>query len=116
MKEIISLTFKSGQRSPLLLDVLRSAQAIGGSAKLVVEIKPGKQEACAALIRLFRQHPELIERCAVIMSFDAYTMQKLKSELDQVAFLLRGVSFPITRSDSPENICSFENDISCASS
>ena len=50
MKEIISLTFKSGSRSPLPLDVLRTAQAIGGFARLVIEIKPGNQEACTALI------------------------------------------------------------------
>ena len=85
MKEIISLTFKSGSRPPLLLDVLRSAQAIGGFARLVIEIKPGNQEACTALIRLFCQYPELIERCVAIMSFDAYTMHKLRSELNELA-------------------------------
>ena len=37
LKEIISLTFKSGSRPPLLLDILRSAQAIGGFARLVIE-------------------------------------------------------------------------------
>mmetsp|Transcript_44552 Transcript_44552/g.93489 ORF Transcript_44552/g.93489 Transcript_44552/m.93489 type:complete len:536 (+) Transcript_44552:114-1721(+) len=108
MKEIISLTFKSGTRPPLLLDVLRSAQAIGGFARLVVEIKPGNQEACTALIRLFRQHPELIERCAVIMSFDAYTMHKLRSGLDDLASELMAGCVPIRRSDSPDNVCSIE--------
>eukprot|EP00579_Thalassiosira_antarctica_P014719 CAMPEP_0201942440 /NCGR_PEP_ID=MMETSP0903-20130614/49045_1 /ASSEMBLY_ACC=CAM_ASM_000552 /TAXON_ID=420261 /ORGANISM="Thalassiosira antarctica, Strain CCMP982" /LENGTH=498 /DNA_ID=CAMNT_0048484831 /DNA_START=48 /DNA_END=1541 /DNA_ORIENTATION=- len=112
MKEIISLTFKSGSRPPLLLDVLRSAQAIGGFARLVIEIKPGNQEACTALIRLFRQYPELIERCAVIMSFDAYTMHKLRSELNELASSLMAASDPLIwcRSESPHNVRSFEDD------
>jgi glycerophosphoryl diester phosphodiesterase len=84
MKEIISLTFKSGSRPPLLLDVLRSAHAIGGNCRLVIEIKPGNQEACSALVRLFKHHPELLDRCAVIMSFDGYTMHRLKSELEEM--------------------------------
>ncbi|KAL7517226.1 hypothetical protein ACHAWX_002161 [Stephanocyclus meneghinianus] len=88
MKEIISLTFKSGSRPPLLLDVLRSAQAIGGDSKLVIEIKPGNQEACTALVRLFRHHLDLIDRCEVIMSFDAFTMHRLKSELEDMAISL----------------------------
>ena len=84
MKEIIGLTFKSGTRPPLLLDVLRSAQTIGGSARLVVEIKAGNDEAGAALVRLFRRHPQLIERCAVVMSFDAYLMHRLRTELNEL--------------------------------
>ena len=84
MKEIIGLTFKSGTRPPLLLDVLRSAQTIGGSARLVVEIKAGNDEAGAALVRLFRRHPELIERCAVVMSFDAYLMHRLRNDLTKL--------------------------------
>jgi glycerophosphoryl diester phosphodiesterase len=84
MKEIIGLTFKSGTRPPLLLDVLRSAQAIGGSARLVVEIKAGNEEAGTAIVRLFRRYPKLIERCAVIMSFDAYLMHKLRTELNEL--------------------------------
>ena len=87
MKEIIGLTFKSGTRPPLLLDVLRSAQTIAGSARLVVEIKAGNDEAGTALVRLFRRHPELIERCAVVMSFDAYLMHKLRTELDELLIL-----------------------------
>lgn len=97
MKEIIGLTFKSGTRPPLLLDVLRSAKAIGGSARLVIEIKAGNDEAGHALVRLFRRHPELIERCAVVMSFDAYLMHKLRTKLnelgDQVLALPR-IKFP----------------------
>lgn len=114
MKEVISLAFKSGTRPPLLIDVLRSAQAIGGFARLVIEIKPGNQEACEALVRLFRQHPDLIERCAVIMSFDAYTMHTLRSNLSS---LKAAVSKPILhRSASPDNIRSFEDDDSWMSS
>mmetsp|Transcript_12316 Transcript_12316/g.18900 ORF Transcript_12316/g.18900 Transcript_12316/m.18900 type:complete len:296 (-) Transcript_12316:133-1020(-) len=84
MKEIIGLTFKSGTRPPLLLDVLRSAQTIGGSARLVIEIKAGNDEAGAALVRLFRRHPTLIARCAVVMSFDAYLMHRLRTELSEL--------------------------------
>ena len=109
MKEIISLTFKSGSRPPLLLDVLRSAQAIGGYARLVIEIKPGNQVACAALINLFRRHPDLIERCAVIMSFDAYTMHKLRSGLDDLNAWLE-TEYNFSRSDSPDSICSLEDE------
>ncbi|KAL3808367.1 hypothetical protein ACHAXA_005338 [Cyclostephanos tholiformis] len=108
MKEIISLTFKSGSRPPLLLDVLRSAQAIGGFARLVIEIKPGNQVACAALINLFRQHPDLIERCAVIMSFDAYTMHKLKCGLNELDAWLD--THYGSRSDSPDSVLSFEDE------
>lgn len=84
MKEIISLTFKSGSRPPLLLDVLRSAQALGSRCKLVIEIKPGNIEASSALVRLFRHHPDLINSCAMVMSFDAFIMHKLKSELEEM--------------------------------
>jgi hypothetical protein len=105
MKEIISLTFKSGSRPPLLLDVLRSAHAIGGFARLVIEIKPGNQMACVALINLFRQHPDLIERCAVIMSFDAYTMHKLRSDLDELnSWLDAEYDFTYRMRESPDSV------------
>ena len=108
MKEIISLTFKSGARPPLLLDVLRSAQAIGGAAQLVIEIKPGNQAACAALTNMLRRHPDLVERCAIIMSFDAYIMHKLRSELAELgAWLKSQYGSSIFRSDSPDNVGSF---------
>lgn len=109
LKELISLTFKSGTRPPLLVDVLRSAEAIGGYARLVIEIKPGNQEACTALIRMFRQHPELIERCALIMSFDAYTMHKLKSELKELSSFLAKES-SLRRSDSPDDVQDYEDE------
>ncbi|KAL9189154.1 hypothetical protein ACHAXT_011644 [Thalassiosira profunda] len=104
LKEIISITTKSGARPPLLVDVLRSAQAIGGFARLVVEVKPGNQEACEALIKLFRQHPDLIDRCAAVMSFDAYTMHKLSSELKELASSLKIAAGQYHRSDSPDSI------------
>lgn len=108
MKEIISLTFKSGARPPLLLDVLRSAQAIGGAAQLVIEIKPGNQAACAALTNMLRRHPDLVERCAIIMSFDAYIMHKLRSELAKLgAWLKAEYGSNIFRSDPPDNVGSF---------
>ena len=98
LKEVISLTFKSGTRPPLLLDVLRSAQAIGGHARLVIELKPGNQEASDALFRFFQQHPDLIERCAAIMSFDAYTMHKLKLEMIKLQESL------VARTVSPDSL------------
>ena len=99
MKEIISLTFKSGSRPPLLLDVLRSAQALGSNCKLIIEIKPGNKEASSALVRLFRHHPDLIESCAVVMSFDAFIMHKMKSEfVDMLG------SFADENAGSPDSI------------
>ena len=44
-KELMNCPLKSGARPPLLFDVLRSAAAIGGDAKMIVEIKPGNAEA-----------------------------------------------------------------------
>ena len=99
MKEIISLTFKSGSRPPLLLDVLRSAQALGSNCKLIIEIKPGNKEASSALVRLFRHHPDLIDSCAVVMSFDAFIMHKLKSELEDMSAL-----FAAEEAGSPNSI------------
>ena len=81
-KEIISLPLKSGSRPPLLFDVLRSARAIGGEARMVVEIKPGNCEAGTALAKMFVRYPALMERCAVVMSFDAFAMQNLRRELE----------------------------------
>ena len=44
-KELMSIPLKSGARPPLLFDVLRSAAAIGGDAKMIVESKAGNAEA-----------------------------------------------------------------------
>ena len=100
---------KSGTRPPLLLDVLKSAQTIGGNAKLVVEIKAGNDEAGTALVRLFRRHPDLIERCAVVMSFDAYLMHQLRADLLELGASLCGTDsaispgeeYPISTLSSP---------------
>lgn len=82
LREIMSVALQSGVRPPLLLDVLESAHAIGGQSQLVIEIKPGNREAASALARLFGQHPYLMAKCAVIMSFDSFVMHALQEELD----------------------------------
>lgn len=93
--------FKIVAKPPLLLDLLRSAKEIGGTARLVVELKAGNNEASSVLVRLLRRHPDLIERCAVIMSFDAFLMHKLRTELNELSS-----SF---HADSPGTI-PYEND------
>jgi hypothetical protein len=80
-RELISLPLESGIRPPLLIDVLRSAKAIGGDSKLVIEVKPGNNDAASALARLFIRHPDLMEQCAVIMSFDLFCMHTLRTDL-----------------------------------
>jgi hypothetical protein len=80
-KELIALPLKSGSRPPLLIDVLRSAEAIGGNSKLVIEVKPGNSEVGPALVRMFQRHPNLMKCCAVIMSFDAFAMHDIRREL-----------------------------------
>ncbi|GAX27617.1 hypothetical protein FisN_13Hh294 [Fistulifera solaris] len=79
-KELISLPLKSGLRCPLLIDVLRSAHAISETSKLIIEIKPGNCEAASALARLLWRHPELCSCVEMVMSFDAYTMHRLRAE------------------------------------
>lgn len=83
-REIISLPLKSGVRPPLLFDVLRSAYAIGEHARMIVEIKPGNVEAGTALAKMFARHPDLMARCAVVMSFDAFAMHQFRKELTHV--------------------------------
>lgn len=110
LREIISLTFKSGSRPPLLIDVLRSAEAIGERSQLVIEIKPGNEEVAEALIRLFRTHPELIERVALVMSFDVYTMHKMKAQLDELAAEFKRVGeVELLRADSPKRVQDLTN-------
>lgn len=36
--DVMRMPLKAGSRPPLLVDVLRSAMAIGGNAKLVIEV------------------------------------------------------------------------------
>ena len=83
-KEIISMPLTSGARPPLLIDVLRSASAISERAKLVIEIKPGNQASALALARLLARHPDLRSSVAMIMSFDASAMHRLRVELDRL--------------------------------
>jgi glycerophosphoryl diester phosphodiesterase len=80
-RELIALPLKSGIRPPLLIDVLRSAQAIQGNSQLIIEIKPGNNEAAKALGRLLLRHMDLMEQVAVIMSFDAFAMHTLRNDL-----------------------------------
>ena len=82
-KELIALTLKNGVRAPLLLDVLQSASAIGQEAKLIIEIKPGNNQAAMALARLLGRYPEYIQHVAVIMSFDLWAMHALRHELER---------------------------------
>ena len=82
-KEIISMPLSNGARPPLLIDVLRSASAISERAKLVIEIKPGNEASAFALSRLLTRHPNLRSSVAMIMSFDAATMHRLKAALDR---------------------------------
>ena len=70
-RQLISMPLKSGNRPSLLIDVLRSASAIGVAA-------------ASALARLFLWHPELMSRCAVVMSFDAFAMHTLRKDLKTV--------------------------------
>ena len=80
-REIIALPLKSHVRPPLLIDVLRSASAISDKARLIIEIKPGNQAAASALVDLLIRHEDLRMRVAMIMSFDAITMHRLRAEL-----------------------------------
>ena len=79
-RELISLPLKTGMRPPLLIDVLRSAHAISDNAKLIIEIKPGNVAAASALARMLFRHPELCSCVAMIMSFDAFTIHRLRQE------------------------------------
>mmetsp|Transcript_18664 Transcript_18664/g.34625 ORF Transcript_18664/g.34625 Transcript_18664/m.34625 type:complete len:649 (+) Transcript_18664:1216-3162(+) len=83
-KELMNCPLKSGARPPLLFDVLRSAAAIGGDAKMIVEIKAGNTEASSALARMFLRHPQLMEHVAAVMSFDAFIMHNLRREMAAV--------------------------------
>jgi len=84
LKELIALTLKNGVRAPLLIDVLRSAAMIGGEARLIIEIKPGNTDVAVAVARLLGRYPEIMDRVALIMSFDLWCMHQLSSELMRV--------------------------------
>lgn len=85
-KELLALPLTSIARPPLLIDVLRSAHAIGEHAQLVIEIKPGNEAAASALAKMLLDHPELVSSVSVIMSFDAYTIHKLAQEFKAQSF------------------------------
>jgi hypothetical protein len=78
------MPLKSGIRPPLLIDVLRSASAFGGNSQLMIEIKPGNVATASALARLFLRHPDLMARCAGVISFDAFAMHTLRKDLKSV--------------------------------
>lgn len=83
LKELISMPLTSGVRPPLLIDVLRSASAISERSRLIIEIKPGNEASAFALARLLIRHTDLRSSVAMIMSFDAATMHRLREELDR---------------------------------
>ena len=83
-REIIGMPLKSGQRPPLLEDVLESALAIGGGSQLVIEIKKGNPRSAEALCQLFRARPKLLEAVAVVMSFDLWVIHEFNKSLKLV--------------------------------
>eukprot|EP00980_Cylindrotheca_fusiformis_P014386 scaffold3827_cov179-Cylindrotheca_fusiformis.AAC.50 len=83
-RELLGLPLKSGIRPALLIDVLRSASAISPNAQLIIEIKPGNENAASALALLLVRHPDLCRSVAMIMSFDAVTMHRLRAELSVI--------------------------------
>jgi glycerophosphoryl diester phosphodiesterase len=89
-KELMNCPIKSGARPPLLFDVLRSAAAIGGDAKMVVEIKAGNMDAGTSLARIFLRHPQLMDHVAIVMSFDAFIMHNFRREMTVVYEHLHG--------------------------
>ena len=93
-RELISMPLKSGVRPPLLIDVLRSACAISDHSKLVIEIKPGNESAASALARLLLRHPDLRQAVAMIMSFDAVTMHRLRADLSVLELEASGHGTP----------------------
>lgn len=99
-QELMNCPLKSGARPPLLFDVLRSAAAIGGNAKMIVEIKAGNTDAASALARMFARHPKLMEHVAVVMSFDAFIMHNMRREMAVVFEQLHHGSTPQQQSGS----------------
>lgn len=77
--QLVALPLLSGQRPPLLAEVLESARAIGSGSLLVIEVKQGNDAAPAALCRLFAARPELVAHVAIVMSFDAPIMHNIRS-------------------------------------
>ena len=84
LRELIALPLKSGQRPPLLTDVLQSASRIGSGSQLVIEIKPGNAGAAKALCALFSNEPHLLEAVGVIMSFDLWVIHQFAKEFQEL--------------------------------
>lgn len=101
-KELIALTLKNGVRAPLLSDVLNSASMIGPDKKLIVEIKPGNNQAAMALARLLTKNPEYCNHIDSIMSFDLWSMHSLKQVLKQNLEHLQSTS-PVRLSSSVDS-------------
>ena len=76
LRELIALPLKSGQRPPLLTDVLQSASTLGIGSQLVVEIKPGNVNIVDALCELFSAFPLLVSQVGVVMSFDLFLIHR----------------------------------------
>ncbi|KAL3923963.1 MAG: hypothetical protein SGILL_001338 [Bacillariaceae sp.] len=108
-RELISMPLISGVRPPLLIDVLRSASAISEKSKLVIEIKPGNDIAAAALARLLIRHPDLRSNVAMVMSFDAATMHKLRRELSQAVLSEAGLGEEGIRSPTNGSLHSLQH-------
>jgi len=85
LKELIGLCLRNGVRAPLLADVLRSAAMIGGEARLVIEIKPGNSEVGVAVATFLLRYPELMERVALIISFDLYCLHQVRNAFASIA-------------------------------
>ena len=79
--QVVGQRLKCGSRMPLLIEVLRSAQQIGNNSQLVIELKPGYAAAATALCDLFELDISLLRHCAVIMTFDAHLIHRIKARL-----------------------------------
>lgn len=109
-RELLALTLKNGVRAPLLLEVLHSAHSIGPHAKLIIEIKPGNNQAAMALARLLGRHPEFVPHVAAIMSFDLWAMHELRGALERALPSPSFLPLPVPPSLSSSPI---ENIIEC---
>jgi len=108
-RELISMPLKNGVRPPLLIDVLRSACAISDHSQLIIEIKPGNEAAASALARLLIRHPDLRQAVAMIMSFDAVTMHRLRAELTVVEEADLGLPITASQGGMHHRVTSFDH-------
>jgi len=83
LRELIALPLKSGQRPPLLTDVLQSASTLGNGSQLVVEIKPGNVNIVDALCELFSAFPLLVSQVGVVMSFDLFLIHRFAQKFSE---------------------------------